>query len=111
VLGDLQRRHHRQIDHLDPALDPAIREVLATAGTLLGRMIHPPVRPLQLQTSPIVLRCPLPTGCLLALGRGWLALWYWIRSWGQRDPTQAGILLLEPCHLLPQQGILLGESS
>jgi hypothetical protein len=44
------------------------------------------------------------------LERGRLAFWYWIRSWGQRNPKQAGILLLEPCYLLPQSGILLGQA-
>jgi hypothetical protein len=67
VLGDLQGCHHRQIDHLHPALDPAVLEVLATAWTLLGRMIDPAIGPLQLETPVIVLGCSLPAGLLRSL--------------------------------------------
>jgi hypothetical protein len=42
---------------------------------------------------------------------GWLELPYRIRGSGKRYPAQAAILLLEPCRLLPQQRILLRQSS
>jgi len=111
VLGNLQRCHRREIDHVDATLDPTVPKVLATLWTGLGRMIDPLVRPLQLEAAVIVLRRPLLPGLLLALRCRRLTLGHRSRGRGQRHPAQVCILLLKPCHLLTQERILLRQSS